>query len=110
MSTAARRRWTEREIRALGTRTDIPTAGSILAGLSSTQSYELAKVGRFPVPILKVGRRLIVPTAPILELLGLSDHGADQTQLALLRPMDDPDYNAALRRSGQGLLVPAAPP
>jgi hypothetical protein len=105
-----RRKWTEAQVRALGVRCSVPQAGEILGGLSATQSYLLAQRGDFPVPILKVGRRLIVPTAPILELLGLSDHGADRAQSAPLQPVDDPDDDAALRRSGQGLLVPTAPP
>ena len=63
--------WTAAAIRGLGVRTTVPIAGAILAGLSETQSYELAKRGGFPVPVVKVGRRLVVPTAPILRILGL---------------------------------------
>ncbi len=65
-----RRRWTANEVRALGVRTDIETAGSIF-GLSRTQAYEAVKRGVFPVDVIKVGRRYLVPTAPILRLLGL---------------------------------------
>ncbi len=63
--------WTPEAVRALGVRTTVPIAGEILAGLSETQAYELAKRDAFPVPVVKVGRRLVVPTAPILRLLGL---------------------------------------
>jgi hypothetical protein len=71
--------WTPEAVRALGVRTTVPIAGKILAGLSETQSYEMAKRGGFPVPVVKVGRRLVVPTAPILRLLGLDspDHDAE---------------------------------
>ena len=62
--------WTAREVRALGVRTDIETAGSIF-GLSRTQAYEAVKKGVFPVDVIKIGRRYLVPTAPILRLLGL---------------------------------------
>jgi hypothetical protein len=62
--------WTEEAIRGLGVRTDVETAGSIL-GLSRTQAYEAVKADRFPVPVIRVGRRLIVPTAPIRRLLGI---------------------------------------
>jgi hypothetical protein len=65
--------WTAEAIRSLGVRTTVPIAGAILAGLSETQSYELAKRDGFPVPVVKVGRRLVVPTAPILRLLGLDE-------------------------------------
>lgn len=62
--------WTEAAIRALGVKTDVETAGSIF-GLSRTQSYEAVKDGRFPVELVRVGRRMIVPTAPIRRLLGI---------------------------------------
>lgn len=62
--------WSEAEIRALGVKTDVETAGSIF-GLSRTQSYEAVKGGRFPVEPVRVGRRMIVPTAPIRRLLGI---------------------------------------
>lgn len=68
--------WTAEAIRALGVRTNVPTAGSILAGLCEDESYRMVKRGKFPVPVLKVGRRLVVPVQPILELLGL-DGGDD---------------------------------
>ena len=84
-----RQRWTRRQIEALGTRTDLPTAGSILAGLSETSSRELWRRGEFPVPVLVVGRRLVVPVPvqPILDLLGLGDGGSGNRQPAPdLRP------------------------
>ena len=58
-------------------RTTVPIAGEIIAGLSETQSYELHKRGEFPVPVIKVGRRLIVPVQPILELLRAGGDDAD---------------------------------
>src|SRR5205814_1641205 len=70
-------KWSRRQILALGTRTDLPTAGSILAGLSETASRELWRRGEFPVPVLAVGRRLVVPVQPILDLLGLGDGGPE---------------------------------
>ena len=66
-----RRVWTPAEVIALGVRTDVPTAGEILAGLCRDEAYRSVKRGDFPVPVLKVGRRLVVPVAPILELLGI---------------------------------------
>lgn len=68
----SKRAWTAAEVIALGVRTDVPTAGEILGGLSRTQSYELYKAGKFPVPVLGVGRRLVCPVAPILAALGLA--------------------------------------
>jgi hypothetical protein len=68
---STRRVWTPAEVVALGVRTDVPTAGEILAGLCRDEAYRSVKRGDFPVPVLKVGRRLVVPVAPILELLGI---------------------------------------
>jgi hypothetical protein len=63
--------WTRAEVEALGVRTTVEVAGSILGGLSRTQSYMAVERGRFPVPVIRVGRRMIVPVQPILALLGL---------------------------------------
>jgi hypothetical protein len=68
--------WQPDEVRALGVRTDVETAGSIL-GLSRTQAYEAIKRDRFPVPVIRIGRRIVVPTRPLLRLLGIDD--ADET-------------------------------
>lgn len=61
--------WTVDQMRALGTTTDVPTAGAIL-GIGRTKSYDLAKQGLFPVPVLHIGRRLLVPVSHLLILLG----------------------------------------
>lgn len=65
--------WTPEQVAALGVRTDVPTAGSIF-GFGKTQAYEHVRNGTFPVPTFPVGRKIVVPVAPILRLLGL---GAD---------------------------------
>ncbi|GGK40604.1 hypothetical protein GCM10010124_36740 [Pilimelia terevasa] len=64
------RRWTAQDIRALGATTDLPTAGRIL-GISHWSVYRIHRAGQFPVPVVQVGRRLRVPVAPLLDLLGL---------------------------------------
>jgi len=75
-----RRRWTAEQVRALGFRTTVPIAGEIIAGLSETQAYALHERGEFPVPVIRVGRRLIVPVQPILDLLHAS--GGDDLDAA----------------------------
>jgi hypothetical protein len=70
---AERRQWTADDVRALGVRTDVETAGSIF-GLSRTQAYEAVNGNRFPVPTFRIGRRVVVPVAPILALLGIDAH------------------------------------
>jgi hypothetical protein len=61
--------WTIEAIRALGATTDVRTAGAIL-GIGRTKAYEMVREGNFPVPVLRLGRRILVPTLPILTLLG----------------------------------------
>ncbi|MBO2465388.1 DNA-binding protein [Actinomadura violacea] len=61
---------TAAEIRVLPAVVDLVTAGRAL-GMGRTKSYELARAGRFPCPVLRVGRSYLVPTAGLLTLLGL---------------------------------------
>jgi excisionase family DNA binding protein len=42
-----------------------------LMGVSRNSAYEAARTGELPV--LRVGRRLLVPTAKFLALLGISE-------------------------------------
>lgn len=64
--------WTEAEIRALGVRTDVATAASIF-GVCKAEAYVHIKAGEFPVPPLRIGRRILIPVAPILRVLGYED-------------------------------------
>lgn len=66
-----RRVWSVAEVRALGVRTDLVTAGAIL-GIGRTVAHELARSGSFPVPVVRVGHKYMVPVVPLLELLGVS--------------------------------------
>lgn len=59
------------EIRALPPVLDVATAGRLL-GLGRSAAYELVQTDRWPTPVLRLGRRLRIPTAPLLTLLGLS--------------------------------------
>jgi hypothetical protein len=61
--------WTPEAVCQLGLTTDVATAGAIL-GIGRSKAYELAKNGDFPVTILRVGRRYLVPTNALLTLLG----------------------------------------
>lgn len=70
--------WTEERIRALGAITDLPTAGRVF-GLGRALSYELARTGDFPVPVIRVGARYKVPIAGILTALGLNSSTGDLT-------------------------------
>jgi helix-turn-helix protein len=65
--------WTIKKIRKLGMTTDVETAAEIL-DIGRTKAYELAKSGEFPVPVLRIGIRYVVPIPPILALLAGEDH------------------------------------
>ena len=60
--------WTAEAIRSLGMTTDVETAGAIL-GIGRTKAYELAKNGEFPVKVLRIGRRYVVPIPALMALL-----------------------------------------
>lgn len=62
--------WTVDAVRDLGVTTDVETAGAIL-GIGRTKAYDLAKTNTFPVRLLRVGRRYLVPVHGILKLLGV---------------------------------------
>jgi predicted DNA-binding transcriptional regulator AlpA len=51
-------------------RPTIPAEESFpLLGISRNTGYELIRRGEFPVPVLRLGRKLRIPTAPLLDLL-----------------------------------------
>lgn len=49
----------------------VPEAAEIL-GCSSSAAYEAIRAGDFPVPVLRIGRKIVVPSRPLLEQLGLA--------------------------------------
>ncbi|GGK40609.1 hypothetical protein GCM10010124_36760 [Pilimelia terevasa] len=68
--------WSPAQIRALGTLTNIETAGSIF-GLTRGAAYRLAANGDFPVPLVRVRTQYRVPVAEILRALCLAVHDED---------------------------------
>jgi hypothetical protein len=66
---SGRRVWTVEAVRALGTVTDVPTAGQIV-GMGRTMAYQLVRSQSFPVPTLKIGRCYVVPVQGLLRALG----------------------------------------
>ena len=61
---------TRDELLALPAVVDLRTAARALS-IGRTRAFELVRRGGFPVPVLRVGVTYRVPTAPLLELLGL---------------------------------------
>jgi hypothetical protein len=93
--------WSEQAIRALGTRTDIPTAGAIIAGLGRAESYRAAADGRLPVVILRVGRRQVVTVASVLTALGLDSPGPGGP-----RQDDGHERSGEVEQPGSGTAAP----
>jgi hypothetical protein len=63
---------TVEEVRSWPVTVDLRTAGRAW-GIGRDQAYALAREGRFPVPILRLGRYLRVTRASVLEALGVDD-------------------------------------
>jgi hypothetical protein len=61
------------EIRSWPVTVDVPTAGRAF-GLGRDESYRLARVGAFPVPVLRLGRFLRVTRGALLSALEITDH------------------------------------
>jgi hypothetical protein len=58
------------ELRALPAVVDVPTAARAL-GLGKSAAYQLVRSGAWPTPLLRLGKVIRVPTAPLLDLLGV---------------------------------------
>jgi hypothetical protein len=69
--TGASLQMTEERIRTLPPVVDVPTAAAVL-GIGRTAAYELIRVGNWPTPILRLGKLIRIPTAPLLELVQVS--------------------------------------
>jgi predicted DNA-binding transcriptional regulator AlpA len=63
------RGWTVERVRGLGMTTDLETAAEIL-GIGRTLAYDLIKNDQFPVRLLRLGRRVLVPVPELLQFLG----------------------------------------
>lgn len=59
----------EPELRALPVTVDLKTAGRAF-GFGRTKSYELARAGDFPCPVLPLGARFVVTKIALLRALG----------------------------------------
>jgi predicted DNA-binding transcriptional regulator AlpA len=68
---AAEQLMSEQELRALPPVIDVPTAARAL-GVGRSAAYEMIRTDAWPTPVLRLGRLIRVPSAPLLDLLGLS--------------------------------------
>lgn len=62
---------TEKQILDLPTVVDVPTAAAVL-GIGRTAAYELIRTNRWPTRVLRMGKLIRIPTAPLLALVGVS--------------------------------------
>ena len=74
---------TRAELAALPAVLDVPTAAKVLS-VGRTAAYELIRSGEWPTPVFRLGKLIRIPTAPLLELIGLK--GAGPSFDALLVP------------------------
>ncbi len=51
---------------------EVPEAAAAI-GVSAWAAYRSIREGTFPLPVIRVGRRIVVPRAPLERLLGISD-------------------------------------
>jgi predicted DNA-binding transcriptional regulator AlpA len=58
------------QVRALPAVIDLTTAAQVL-GVGRSSAYELVRLGEWPTPVLRIGRLIRVPSAPLLALVGL---------------------------------------
>jgi predicted DNA-binding transcriptional regulator AlpA len=65
---------TRDDLLALPPVVDVPTAAEVL-GVGRSSAYELVRTGQWPTPVLHLGRLLRVPSAPLLELIGIQLDG-----------------------------------
>jgi predicted DNA-binding transcriptional regulator AlpA len=49
---------------------DLPTAARLL-GIGRTAAYQLVKQDQWPTPVIRIGRLIRIPTAPLLAILGI---------------------------------------
>ena len=66
---------TEAELLALPPTVDLTTAGRAFR-MGRTKAYELARQDKFPVRVLSVGPKFVVPKRAILEALGFDPNSA----------------------------------
>lgn len=62
---------TPADLRGLPAVVDVPTAAAIL-GIGRSAAYELIKANTFPTPVLRLGKLIRIPTAPLLDLLNIT--------------------------------------
>lgn len=87
----ARRAWTSEDVLGLGARTDLVTACDAVLGIGKTKAWEAFHRGELPFPTIQCGRRVVVPVAPLLELLRLTPDMSEGTPVSVPSATDSPN-------------------
>jgi len=67
------------ELRKLPPVLDVPVAAALL-GVGRTAAHAAFRAGTWPSPVVRLGRLVRIPSAPLLELLGVPvDHEVKQS-------------------------------
>lgn len=61
--------FTRADLERLPAALDVPTAARVL-GIGRTMAYDLVRTGQWPTPVVRIGRLVKIPTAPLVALLG----------------------------------------
>lgn len=67
---------TQDEISRLPAVVDISTAARVL-GVGRSAAYELVRSGAWPTPVIRLGKSIRIPTAPLLDLVGVRTAAQD---------------------------------
>lgn len=59
---------TRQELQDLPALLDVPEAGRVL-GIGRSLAYELVRAGEWPTKVLRVGRLIKIPSAPLVRLI-----------------------------------------
>ncbi len=70
--------WTADQIRALGVRTDLATACSIVYGIGRSAAWDRYHRGELCFPAIRSGRGVVVPVAPLLKLMMVEEEPPTQ--------------------------------
>lgn len=60
----------EEQVRTLPPVVDVATAAIVL-GIGRTAAYELIRTDKWPTPVLRLGKLIRIPSAPLLDLVGV---------------------------------------
>jgi hypothetical protein len=97
------RQWSPAEILALAAETarvDLATGCSIAYGCGRSRAWAMYRAGELDFPALRCGRRVVVPVAPLLRLLGLDESSGD----------DPPERTTPAGSSGPLVSAPRTTP